>query len=128
MGLGLIISLAILIPFSLILMSLGKSFVSPALSILSFQLFGIAFPEEAFFRGLLQNSLGNNGRGIIIASLLFSIAHLPAVLFKGDWLALLTFFPSLVMGWFYMKTNNILPGMIFHFFANIVFIGFKGFN
>ena len=29
--------------------------------------------------------------------------------------------PSLVMGWLYMRTNNILPGTIFHLLANLAY-------
>jgi membrane protease YdiL (CAAX protease family) len=123
--LGLIVSLATLIPFSLVAISLGKVFVFPPLSVLFYQLLGISFPEETFFRGFLQNSLGNNRYGIIITSILFTATHLPRFLFFSDWTALLTFFPSLLMGWLYMRTSNILPSIVFHFMANIVFIGFS---
>jgi membrane protease YdiL (CAAX protease family) len=88
---------------------------------LIFQLLSVSFPEEFFFRGFLQDSIGNNLRAIILGSLFFSLAHLPKALFMGEWVSLLSFFPSLIMGWLYMKTNNILPGVIFHFFANLVY-------
>ena len=75
-----------------------------------FQLLSVSFPEEFFFRGFLQDTIGGNFRSVLLVSLLFAVAHVPKVLFLGDWMSLLTFFPSLVMGWLYMKTNNILPG------------------
>ncbi len=84
-----------------------------------FQLLSVSLPEEFFFRGFLQDSIGRNLKAIVLVSLLFSIAHLPKALFLGDWISLLSFFPSLVMGWLYMKTNNILPGTIFHLLANL---------
>jgi membrane protease YdiL (CAAX protease family) len=56
-----------------------------------------------------------------LVSLLFSLAHLPKAVFYNEWMSLLSFFPSLVMGWLYLKTNNILPGTIFHLFANLVY-------
>jgi len=85
------------------------------------QLLLVALPEEFFFRGFLQDSIGKNFRAVLIVSLLFSIGHLPKAIFLGEWISLLSFFPSLVMGWLYMKTNNILPGTIFHLLANLVY-------
>jgi len=65
--------------------------------------------------------MGNNIRGVIIVSILFSVIHLPKLIFDGDLSSVLTFFPSLVMGYLYMRTSNILPSVIFHFTANIIF-------
>ena len=86
-----------------------------------FQLLLVSLPEEFFFRGFLQDSIGRNFRAVLIVSLLFSIAHLPKAVFLGEWVSLFSFFPSLIMGWLYMKTNNILPGTIFHLLANLVY-------
>jgi membrane protease YdiL (CAAX protease family) len=61
---------------------------------------------------------------VLIASVLFAAAHLPAMVFYGDMNALLTFFPSLVMGLLYMKTSNIVPPAVFHFLANVAFSAF----
>jgi membrane protease YdiL (CAAX protease family) len=88
---------------------------------LLFQLLSVAFPEEFFFRGFLQDSAGKNFKAVVIVSLLFATAHLPRAVFLGEWISLLSFFPSLVMGWLYMKTNNIGPGTIFHLLANLVY-------
>ncbi|MFN3740834.1 MAG: type II CAAX prenyl endopeptidase Rce1 family protein [Thermodesulfovibrionales bacterium] len=138
---GLFLSTIILVPFALIFIK-GFSFIHPftpsplhpfthspihpftyniPLEILIYQLFGVAFPEEVFFRGFLQERLGNNMRAVIVVSLLFAINHLPAFLFNKDPLALLTFFPSLVMGALYRKTGNLLPSIIFHFLSNLLF-------
>jgi membrane protease YdiL (CAAX protease family) len=86
-----------------------------------FQLLSVAFPEEFFFRGFLQDSAGRNFKAVLMVSLLFAAAHLPRAVFFGEWISLLSFFPSLVMGWLYMKTNNIIPGTIFHLLANLVY-------
>lgn len=83
--------------------------------------FAVAIPEEIFFRGFIQERLGNNWKAIIITSLLFSLAHIPNLIFQGDYLSPFTFFPSLIMGWLYMKRSNLLPSIIFHFFANLFF-------
>jgi len=88
-----------------------------------FQLLGVAVPEEVYFRGFLQQRLGNTLREVLLVSLLFSFMHLPQFIFYGDKYSLLTFFPSLVMGLLYWRTSNVLPSTIFHFLSNIVFLG-----
>lgn len=122
---GLFFSFIFITPYFLYEIYLGKIFILPSISQLLFQLLVISTPEEFFFRGFLQKSIGNNIRGIIITSAMFSIAHLPAFLYNQDIYAPLTFFPSLIMGFIYMKTNNTMPCIIFHFFANIVWTGLR---
>ena len=116
--LGLTVSLIILLPYYLIF---GGNLKTTTAYYIIFQLLSVSLPEEFFFRGFLQDSTGRNFRAVLIVSLLFSIGHLPKAIFLGDWISLLSFFPSLVMGWLYMKTNNILPGTIFHLLANLVY-------
>jgi membrane protease YdiL (CAAX protease family) len=92
------------------------------------QLLMVALPEEVFFRGYLQNKLGNNIKGVIIVSLLFALGHFITLCLAGGHniaicsQAVLTFFPSLVMGYLYLKTKTLWASIIFHFFANIVHI------
>ncbi|NIP38260.1 MAG: CPBP family intramembrane metalloprotease [Candidatus Dadabacteria bacterium] len=94
----------------------------------------IAFPEEAFFRGYLQKELGNNIRSIFIVSVLFALGHfLTICLAQGSIglhcvTALLTFFPSLIMGYLFYKSNSIWGSAIFHFLANLAFISTSGFS
>lgn len=116
---GLIISLIILMPFYIIFSKRDISSIGYIYFI--YQLFIVAMPEEVFFRGYLQDSVGRNYKAIIIVSILFSIAHLPRALFFNEWTSLLAFFPSLIMGWLFMKTNNVLPSIIFHWLANIIY-------
>jgi hypothetical protein len=118
--LGLIVSIIILAPYYVIV---GGNMTTITVYVFLFQLLGVSLPEEFFFRGFLQDSTGRNFRAVLLVSLLFAVAHVPKVLFFGDWMSLLTFFPSLVMGWLYMKTNNILPGAIFHLLANLIHQG-----
>jgi membrane protease YdiL (CAAX protease family) len=115
---GLLISVVILLPYHFI--SSGNLRTITVYSVI-FQLLGVALPEEFFFRGFLQDSAGKSFKAVILVSLLFSLAHLPKAVFYHEWMSLLSFFPSLVMGWLYLKTNNILPGTIFHLFANLVY-------
>jgi membrane protease YdiL (CAAX protease family) len=114
---GIGVSVVVLVPYYLVL---GGTIRTLSAYLIIYQLFSISFPEEFFFRGFLQDSLGRNYKSVLLISLLFALAHVPRAFFLNDWISLLSFFPSLVMGWLYMKTDNILPGTLFHFFANIV--------
>ena len=88
----------------------------------------VALPEEVFFRGYLQNEFGNDISAIIIASFLFASAHLITICASGTVGVNtcvqngLTFFPSLVMGYLYLRTRTLWSSILFHFFANIVHI------
>lgn len=108
----------------------GKSltFNKLSYSFILIQLLLVAFPEEIFFRGYLQQKLGNTVKGVIAVSLLFALAHFVTLcLGSGHGMsvcsqAVLTFFPSLVMGYLYMSTGTLWASIIFHFLANIVHI------
>lgn len=123
-GMGLLASLVILLPFWYLSMEGGKVFVPPPFGTVLYQLAGISFPEEVYFRGFLQEKTGNSLRALLLVSILFAIMHLPQFLFYGDPWSLLTFFPSIVMGFLYWRTSNVLPSIIFHFLSNVVFLGF----
>ncbi|GEM_PF-574312 len=74
---------------------------------------GVAVAEEIFFRGYLMSALGN-----LKTSLLFSFAHLinfPTVN------SVLTFFPSLVFGFAYIKSGSIVAPIVLHFSANMIY-------
>jgi membrane protease YdiL (CAAX protease family) len=114
---GIGVSAVVLIPYYFIL---GGKIETISVYLIIYQLFSVSFPEEFFFRGFLQDSMGRTYQSVLLVSLLFTIAHVPSAFFLNDWISLLSFFPSLVMGWLYMKTNNIIPGTLFHFLANIV--------
>jgi len=116
------ISLLILAPFALLTYLYYGKFQPPTFSTILYLLFGVAVSEEIFFRGVIQEKLGNNWKALIITSILFSLAHLPNFLFYNNFFSLATFFPSLIMGWLYMKTSNILPSIFFHFLSNCVAI------
>ena len=94
------------------------------------QLLLVAIPEEVFFRGYLQREFGNDIRAVIAVSILFAIAHLVIVCASSGSAGVcvqngLTFFPSLVMGYLYLKTGTLWSSIFFHFFANVVHILFK---
>lgn len=108
----------------------GKSltFNKLSYSFVLIQLLLVALPEEVFFRGYLQQKLGNTVKGVIFVSLLFALAHFVTLCLGGGHglsvcsQAVLTFFPSLVMGYLYMSTGTLWASIIFHFLANIVHI------
>ena len=117
-SLGLVLSIIILLPYYL---AFGGNIKTISAYYVIFQLLSISVPEEFFFRGFLQDSIGRSLKAVFLVSLLFSFAHLPKAIFLGEWISLLSFFPSLVMGWLYMKTNNILPGTVFHLLSNLIY-------
>jgi membrane protease YdiL (CAAX protease family) len=117
-SLGLVVSIIILLPYYF---AFGGNIKTISAYYIIFQLLSVSIPEEFFFRGFLQDSTGRNFKAVLFVSLLFSLAHLPKAFFLGEWISLLSFFPSLIMGWLYMKTNNILPGTLFHFLSNLVY-------
>ena len=110
---------------------LGKTvkFVEPTALFALTHLVAIAFPEEFFFRGYLQRTLGGGWGAVIAASALFALAHLLVIcIFSGGGYCAqnaLTFFPSLVMGYLYMRTGTIWSSVFFHFAANIVYLSFR---
>ena len=97
------------------------------LSFLLIQLILVAIPEEIFFRGYLQKEFGNDYKSILIVSVMFAIAHLIVVCAVNGGAGVciqngLTFFPSLVMGYLFMKTHTIWSSVVFHFLANVLHI------
>jgi len=92
------------------------------------QLFYVSLPEEVFFRGYLQENIGNTLRGIVIVSLLFALGHLFTLCvasgFSGGICtqSILTFFPSLIMGYLYARTGTLWGSIVFHFLSNMVYI------
>jgi membrane protease YdiL (CAAX protease family) len=131
---GIFVSITVLVPLGFSIIAFANSltfyktfrqlFLSPPVGwdIIIYQLFGVAFPEEVFFRGFIQESLGRSISSIVYTSLLFSLCHLPSVIAGSSPVVLLTFFPSLIMGALYYWTSNILPSVVFHFLSNIFFI------
>jgi len=129
--LGVVVSVIILSIYVVIVnkpIKLGK--ISYTLLIL--QLFLVSLPEEVFFRGYLQEKIGNNLKGILIVSSLFAIGHFVTLCLGGGYVGvgcmktLLTFFPSIVMGYMYAKTGTLWGNVIFHFLANVVYEGTGG--
>jgi len=107
-----------LIPYVFIAGDFNIKSLSPTFFL--YQMFYVAIPEELFFRGYLQRTAEEVFKSptlsVILVSLLFALAHLLAG--RGIY-SLLTFFPSLVMGTLFAITRSVVPGIMFHFFANV---------
>lgn len=134
---ALVITVVIISVYLLLFILLTGNSVN--ISFLSFNLFVthlllIAFPEEAFFRGYLQEELGNDIKSIVVVSLLFTIGHLITICFLSGSLGLhcvtvlLTFFPSLVMGYLYFRSKSIWGSVLFHFLANLAYFSTSGYS
>lgn len=131
---GLIVSLVLLLIYTLTIALIGVytgqsiSFRMLSLTFILVQLLLVALPEEVFFRGYLQSKLGNSIKGVVIVSLLFAVGHFITLCIGGTHnmsvcsQAILTFFPSLVMGYLYLVTGTLWASIIFHFLANVVHI------
>jgi membrane protease YdiL (CAAX protease family) len=88
----------------------------------------IALPEEAFYRGYLQQAfdearpprwriLGARlGPGVVLASALFSVGHLLTEVHPNR---LAVFFPALAFGWLRARTGGIGASVIFHALCNL---------
>ena len=130
-GISLAVLFGYLVCLYLLSFYLGKTvkFTEPTALFVVTHLVAIAFPEEFFFRGYLQRNLGGGWGAIVAASVLFALAHLLAIcVFTGGGVCgqnALTFFPSLVMGYLYMRTGTIWSSVFFHFAANIVYLSFR---
>lgn len=92
------------------------------------QLLGVAFPEEAFFRGYLQSALeaawpsnrrlagARVGLSIVVTSAIFALGHLLTEPYPGR---LAVFFPSLVFGFIRAREGGIGAAIVFHALCNL---------
>ncbi len=91
--------------------------------------FGIALPEEVFFRGYLQTRFdqlwrprwklfgARLGPGWLLANLLFACAHLLTAPHPAR---LLTFFPGLVFGYLFARTRSVAAPTVYHGMCNVI--------
>ncbi len=132
---GLVVSFVILILYVILILvftdhTINTSRITSSLIIV--QLFFISIPEEVFFRGYLQEKLGHNLKSVVVVSFLFALGHFFTICLLGGFHGLvcaqnfLTFFPSIVMGYLYLKTGTLWGSIIFHFLSNIVYISTGG--
>jgi membrane protease YdiL (CAAX protease family) len=78
----------------------------------------LALSEEFFFRGLLQQQLAramkSEWAGLIVASVVFGLVHLPFRAFPNWRFALLATVAGLFYGLAYMRGRSIRPAMVTH--------------
>lgn len=132
---GAAISLGVLflylVCFFLLALHMGKTIDLRKLppDLILTHLVAFAFAEEFFFRGYLQRKLGGGLRSVVAASVMFAMAHFFAICLFGKGGAcvqnLLTFFPSLVMGYLYLRTGTLWASVFFHFAANMVYLSVR---
>jgi uncharacterized protein len=92
------------------------------------QVFVIALPEEAFYRGYLQSRMDDAwprratvlgacvGPGLVAASCIFALGHLATVHLPAR---LAVFFPALLFGWLRARTGGIGASVFLHAFCNL---------
>jgi len=92
------------------------------------QIFVIALPEEAFYRGYLQSRLDDVwaprlgllgarvGPGLVVASIVFALGHVATVQLPAR---LAVFFPALLFGWLRARTGGIGASVLLHAFFNV---------
>jgi uncharacterized protein len=109
----------------------GHGWPDDALTLVGYQLFFVAIPEEFFYRGYFQTRLNEvferkflifgvpMGWGSVFASLFFAFGH-TLVLFQ--WWHFATFFPGMVFAWLREKTGDVMAGAVFHAICNIAVI------
>ena len=77
-----------------------------------------ALPEEFFFRRYLQSKLGNSYVSILSVSAIFSILHMITV----SWvMGLLVFIPSIIYGYIFKKTGDLILIILVHGLSNVVY-------
>ena len=82
--------------------------------------------EELLFRGVLQEMMSrwlvsiqrSQLWAVLAVSLLFALLHLTI---RRDPFLLLTFFPSLVLGWHYLNRRSLPAVMALHSFYNLTY-------
>ncbi len=92
------------------------------------QIFVIALPEEAFYRGYLQSRLDEAwgtrltclgarvGPGLVVSAAIFALGHV-ATVHSPERLAV--FFPALLFGWLRARTGGVGSSVLFHAFCNL---------
>lgn len=102
--------------FSLLI--INEEYIAIALNIIVFT----ALPEEWFFRCYFLQRLELFNKNLWLAngvcSIFFAVLHIPT----QGWLGLLVFFPSLLFGYVYQKSKNLVLVVLLHGLSNLVYI------
>ena len=80
--------------------------------------------EEVLFRGVIQTRLVEfygDAVGIVVTSVVFAVAHLPAYAGEGVGISIAILFSlSIVIGWLYERTDNLVVPALVHGIYNAV--------
>jgi hypothetical protein len=99
------------------------------ITLVAYQIFFVAIPEEFFYRGYLQTRLNEIferrfliagipfGHGLWISALLFAFGH---SLVEPHWWHFATFFPGLLFGLLRERTGGVTAGAFCHAGCNIL--------
>ncbi|MFK5949248.1 MAG: CPBP family intramembrane metalloprotease [Methylococcales bacterium] len=108
------------ISVAFLLITVNPDYASAALGTLLLT----ALPEEWFFRGYFLIQIEKAGlranQANIITSLFFTLLHLPTQGLIG----LSVFIPSIIYGYVYQKTQDIVLVILLHAISNIIFFIF----
>ncbi len=100
-------------------------------TLVAYQIFFVALPEEFFYRGYLQTRLNELwarrwlvfgvplGPGALLANAYFAFGH---SLVQVQWWHFATFFPGLVFAWMRERSGGVLAGALFHALCNIAVV------
>ncbi len=109
----------------------GMRMPAEPLTLIAYQLFFVAVPEEFFYRGYMQTRLNEVferrfllfgvpcSHSLWITSLLFAFGHSLVVV---RWWHFATFFPGLLFGWLRERTGGVMAGAFFHAACNILVV------
>ena len=97
-------------------------------TLVAYQIFFVAIPEEFFYRGYFQTRLNEVfprrflvfgtpiGWGAVIAAIFFAFGH---SLVQLQWWHFATFFPGMVFAWMRERTGGVVSGALFHAVCNV---------
>jgi membrane protease YdiL (CAAX protease family) len=106
-----------LIPIPESILEVFKEMIQP--NIFSFLTIVVAAPilEELFFRGIILEGFLRNykpWKAIIWSALVFGMAHF------NPWQTIGATIMGLLLGWAYVKTKSLWPGVLIHFLNNLI--------
>lgn len=105
-----------------------SQFPADMFTLVAYQVFFVAIPEEFFYRGYFQTRLNevharavplfgtHFGVGLLVANLFFAFGH---SVVDVQWWHFATFFPGLVFGWMRERSKGVLAGALFHALCNV---------
>lgn len=119
-GISLFFNMLIMLVFS----NEVNNSINLFLVILSTGIVGPILEEMLFRKCLIDNLLKFNGKykAIIVSSIIFSLVH------SGIFTILYTFILGIVLGYIYLKYQDIKASMIVHIMANLIVIFVYDFN